>query len=89
MSPPTFSSLTFTIEGISYYHSFCRQLRFTDRELEVITHLSYGKNAEEIAAELVLSVSTIHKYLSNLRQKVNAKDTTHLVCIAFRSGLIS
>ncbi len=88
MSPST-SSLSFIIDGISHYHFLCQQLRFTDRELEIINHLSYGKNAEEIAVELVLSVSTIHKYLSNLRHKVNAKDTTHLVCIAFRSGLIS
>ncbi len=87
MSPST-SSLSFTIDGISHYHSLCQQLRFTHRELEIISCLSYGKNAEEIASELRLAVSTINKYLSNLRQKVDAKDTTHLVCIAFRSGLI-
>ena len=45
-------------------------LEFTGRELEVLRLLAEGKNNEEIAKELYLSVRTIEKHLSNLYIKM-------------------
>jgi DNA-binding NarL/FixJ family response regulator len=43
---------------------------FTGRELEILRLLAEGKNNEEIAHQLFLSVRTIEKHLSNLYLKM-------------------
>lgn len=87
MSTPR-TSLAFTVDSIPLYVRLCQQVKFSEQDLAILEHLSYGKKVAEIAQELGLTLSTVNKYLYLLREKVNVKDTTHLVCIAFRSGLI-
>lgn len=43
---------------------------FTERELEILRLLSEGKNNEEIAQQLFLSVRTVEKHLTNLYFKM-------------------
>jgi ATP/maltotriose-dependent transcriptional regulator MalT len=42
----------------------------TTRELEVLRLIATGKNNQEIAAELVLSVRTVERHISNIYQKL-------------------
>jgi DNA-binding NarL/FixJ family response regulator len=42
----------------------------TDRELEVLRHLSAGATNKAIAAELVLSVRTVDRHVSNIFTKL-------------------
>jgi LuxR family transcriptional regulator, maltose regulon positive regulatory protein len=44
--------------------------QFTGRELEVLRLISEGKNNEEIAEKLFLSVRTVEKHLTNIYSKV-------------------
>ena len=46
------------------------QFEFTGRELEVLRLISEGKNNEEIAEKLFLSVRTVEKHLTNIYSKV-------------------
>jgi DNA-binding NarL/FixJ family response regulator len=47
-----------------------KKLEFTGRELEVLRLIAEGKNNEEIAGQLFLSVRTIEKHITNLYLKM-------------------
>lgn len=59
----------------------------TEREIEVLRHVSGGNSNKIIAAELALSVHTIKGHLKTILSKLGAKDRTHAVTIALHRGL--
>ncbi|WP_203293559.1 response regulator transcription factor [Luteirhabdus pelagi] len=61
----------------------------TARELDIITELASGKNAKEIAAALHISDHTVRTHKKNILQKVDCKNSTHLVSICLAEGLIT
>lgn len=63
--------------------------RLTDRELEVLRHLSYGLSTREIAQELVVSDETVKSHLTRIYQKLGVADRTAAVALALRRGLVS
>ncbi len=48
----------------------------TARELEILTILADGRSNQEIAAELVLSVRTVERHISNIYQKLGLQGRT-------------
>jgi len=56
----------------------------SDREIEVLRLLAGGKRAEEIAAALEVSQKTIENHLSNITNKLGAKDRFELYRLAAR-----
>lgn len=63
--------------------------RLTERELEVLRHLSYGRSTKEIARALVVSDETIKTHLTRVYQKLGVSDRTAAVALALRRGLVS
>lgn len=61
----------------------------TTRELEILTLVAGGLNNAEIAARLVISPLTTKSHVSRILSKVNARDRTQLVVLAYESGLIA
>lgn len=61
----------------------------TDREREVLYHIGLGQSNDEIASQLVISPSTARTYVSRLLSKLDARDRSQLVVIAYESGLIT
>lgn len=57
---------------------FSKELRLTEREEEVLSHVSLGQSNKEIAAHLGLSPQSVKVYVSNLLRKSG---------VANRSGL--
>ncbi len=51
----------------------------SDKELEIIEHVSRGLSNKEIAAELFLSEGTVRNYLSTILEKLDLRDRTQLV----------
>lgn len=47
-----------------------------------------GHTYPKTAAEMGVTINTVHSYLERARWKLNAKDTTHAVALAWRKGLI-
>ena len=45
----------------------------TTRELEILTLVAAGKRSKEIAAELVLSISTVQRHIANIYVKIDAR----------------
>jgi DNA-binding NarL/FixJ family response regulator len=61
----------------------------TEREREVLAAIGKGSSNAEIAAELHMSVATAKTHVSRILAKLDARDRTQLVVIAFQTGLVS
>lgn len=60
----------------------------TEREIEVLGHVSAGESNKIIADELALSEHTVKGHLKNILSKLDASDRTQAVTIALRRGLL-
>ena len=58
----------------------------TEREREVLRLLAAGRSNGEIAAELYLGEATVKTHVSNLLQKIGARDRVQLVVWAHTAG---
>jgi DNA-binding NarL/FixJ family response regulator len=61
--------------------------RLTDREREVLAQISQGLSNDDIAAALHITPATARTYVSRLLTKLDARDRSQLVAIAYRAGL--
>jgi DNA-binding NarL/FixJ family response regulator len=61
--------------------------RLTDREQEVLAQISRGLSNDDIAAALHITPATTRTYVSRLLSKLDARDRSQLVAIAYRAGL--
>lgn len=60
----------------------------TERELEITALLARGLNSREIAEELSLSEHTVATHRKQIIKKSGCRNSTHLVAICLRLGLI-
>lgn len=60
----------------------------TERELEVLQHLSFGYSNREIGRRLFISADTVKTHLEHIYQKLGATDRTAAVAEAMRRRLI-
>jgi DNA-binding NarL/FixJ family response regulator len=60
----------------------------TDREREVMALVAEGLTNDEIAGRLFLSPATARTHVSRAMIKLEARDRTQLVVLAYESGLV-
>ena len=60
----------------------------SEREVEVLTCIGRGLTNAEIAAELFLSPATARTYVSRLLTRLDARDRSALVVLAYETGLV-
>jgi len=63
--------------------------RLTEREREVMSLVAAGLSNDEIAKELVLSPATAKTHVSRIMTKVDVRDRTQLVVLAYESGMVT
>ena len=61
----------------------------TDREVEVLTLVARGQSNAEIAQRLYVSPATAKTHVARLLMKLNARDRTQLIIVAYESGLVT
>ena len=60
----------------------------TERELEVLQHMAYGRQNAEIASLLSVSESTVKTHVHRILQKFGVEDRTQAVVIALRRRIV-
>lgn len=63
-------------------------VELTDRELDVLRMIAVGKNNQDIAADLVVSESTVKTHITNLLSKLHLKDRTQAAAYAWQNGIV-
>ncbi|MDQ0678461.1 DNA-binding NarL/FixJ family response regulator [Arthrobacter pascens] len=63
-------------------------LALTEREREVLTEIGRGLSNQEIGQKLFISPATARTYVSRLLAKLNARDRSQLVVLAYETGLV-
>jgi DNA-binding NarL/FixJ family response regulator len=58
--------------------------RLTDREFEILQLIGQGKDSHNIAEQLHLSIKTVDSHRGNIKEKLELKSGTELICYAAR-----
>jgi DNA-binding NarL/FixJ family response regulator len=58
------------------------------RDAQVLRLVAKGQSNKEIAAELVLSVHTVERHITNLYSKIDARGKADATAYAFKHGLL-
>ena len=61
----------------------------TEREFEILRRLASGRTKREIAAELVISPSTVHTHTVHIYAKCGVSTRAALAMFAMRCGLLA
>ena len=60
----------------------------TEREVDVLRHISGGNRNRDIAEQLFISEETVKVHVKHIMEKLGASDRTQAVAIAVRRGII-
>ena len=63
--------------------------RLTEREREVLIAIAHGSSNAEIAELLHMSVATVKSHVSRILAKLDARDRTQLVVLAYQRGIVT
>jgi DNA-binding NarL/FixJ family response regulator len=66
----------------------CPGAEITPRENEVLHLLAKGSSTTEIARQLQVAEKTVRIHISNLLEKLGARDRTHALVIALHRGIV-
>jgi DNA-binding CsgD family transcriptional regulator len=61
--------------------------RLSHRELEILRQIAAGRSNQEIANDLVLSVRTVERHITNLYAKIGARRKADATAYALRHGI--
>ena len=64
------------------------EVKFTDRELEVLEQICKGLSNQEIADTLCISPRTVERHRANIFEKTGSKNSVNLVMFAIKNNLV-
>jgi DNA-binding NarL/FixJ family response regulator len=82
------SSLLRTIRRPTSYRRRDANNPLTDRETQVLRHISQGMSNTEIGKTLGISVETVKEHVQNIIRKLDVEDRTQAAVWAVKSGMV-
>lgn len=64
------------------------EVKFTDREIEVLEQICKGLSNQEIADTLCISSRTVERHRANIFEKTGSKNSVNLVMYAIKNNLV-
>lgn len=61
----------------------------TARERQVLSLVSNGFSAKEVAQKIEIAPRTVERHIENVRLKLRARNRTHMVTLAVEFGLLA
>lgn len=68
--------------------SVCTQGLPSEREYEILRHISRGQLSKQIADALCISVNTVNNHRQSMLRKLLCQNTTEAVAVAQKLGLL-
>ena len=68
--------------------NFDSESPLTNRETQVLRHVSMGLKNREIGKSLGISVETVKEHVQNILRKLNVNDRTQAAVWAVKGGLV-
>ncbi len=75
-------------ESLQSRHSNVSSPRLTPRERQVLRLVARGKNNTQIAQELLISVNTVTRHMTNIFSKTGANNRVRAAVWATRYGIV-
>lgn len=63
-------------------------MKFTKRDIEIVSHLACGLNTIQIAEKMRHTASTVETYRTRMLKKHGAKNSAQMVSIAYQRGVL-
>ncbi len=63
--------------------------RLSEKERKVLKLIMQGKNTSEIASDMAITERTVKFHISNIMEKLHAKNRAHAATIAIERKLLS
>ena len=60
----------------------------SSREQEVLEGIAAGLSAKQVARMLIISPRTVERHIENIRVKMQARNTAHLIARAYSVGAL-
>jgi DNA-binding CsgD family transcriptional regulator len=60
----------------------------TPREREILSFIAYGYSARQVAQRIAIAPGTVQRHIENMRIKLGARNTSHLIYRAFSEGVL-
>ena len=64
------------------------RLKLTPKQMEILISLADGDTIAEVAKSMGITRRTVDAHLFQMRERLKAKTTTHLVALAFHEGIL-
>ena len=60
----------------------------TRREQQILEFVAHGWSAKQVAQRIDIAPRTVERHIENIRMKMNARNTPHMITCAFSSGTL-
>ncbi len=61
----------------------------TRREQEILECVAIGLSAKEVARRIDIAPRTVERHIENMRLKLHAKNSAHMIACAFANGILT
>ena len=63
-------------------------LLLTVREQQILEFVAAGFSAKQVAQRIAIAPRTVERHIENIRQKMHARNTPHMISCAYTNGML-